>query len=117
MSRIKRFIREGEMFPKGYGIAWVEQNRYGAVVMPIPLNVIAGHIRKMWFWLQQGDWYKTGYDRGYSMGYESGRKYAFEQYKHHARKEIEEEVRTEIAEQMGFTLEAFRQQFRKEQTR
>ena len=109
-----RRIGEGEILPKGWGIAWREWNGFGAMIMPIPINIVVAHIRKIYYWFVSGNWYKTGYDNGYDKGYSKGRKYAFEQYKHHARKEIEEEVRAEIAEQMGFSLEAFRQSFRKD---
>ena len=101
-------VLEGGFIPKGYGIAYREQNTFIAVAYPIPLNLIIGLARKAWFGLRNGSWYRTGFDEGYSKGLELGRKVAFEQYKHHARKEIEEEVREEIAQQFGFAMEIFK---------
>jgi len=78
---MRKLIREKEMIPKGYGIAWIESDRLVVVAYPIPLNIIFAHIRKVWLWLQQGDWYKTGYDKGYALGKEEGRNYALGQFK------------------------------------
>lgn len=78
---IRKEIAEGENIPKYYGVAWREINRLSTVTYPIPLNIIFAHIRKAYLWFQQGDWYKTGYDKGYIKGKAEGRKYALNQLK------------------------------------
>ena len=76
---MKKVIREGEMIPKYYGVAYLEIDRLVAVAYPIPLNIVVGFIRKIWEWLRvpKGLYEKQGYQKGYS----EGRKYAFNQYK------------------------------------
>ena len=50
-------IREGAMIPRWYGVAWHAHNRDATVVMPVPLNIVAGLVRRFWQWLQFG-WLK-----------------------------------------------------------
>lgn len=51
---IQRFIPAGEMLPRGYGVAWWRWELDSAVVLPIPINVIAGWLHRVWFWLMRG---------------------------------------------------------------
>ena len=78
---MKKEIREGEILPKGYGLAWYEMDRLVGIAYPIPLNIIFGFIRKIWFRLKSGDLYVTGYDKGYLKGHEEGRNYVFNKFK------------------------------------
>lgn len=41
-------IYEGETLPRGYGVAWRDLAMDRVVVMPIPLNVVVGLIRRAW---------------------------------------------------------------------
>jgi hypothetical protein len=45
-----RRIDQGEIIPRGYGIAWLRWGSPHAVIMPVPLNLIAGALRRAWFW-------------------------------------------------------------------
>lgn len=47
-------IREGDELPPGYGLAWRCWDRDALVVMPVPLNVLAGGVRAAWHWLKVG---------------------------------------------------------------
>jgi hypothetical protein len=51
---IRSFVSEGEMYPRGYGFAWMEPCRYGAVCYPVPLNIAARGVRIAWHWLRFG---------------------------------------------------------------
>lgn len=93
--KIKIELREGEEIPKGYGIAYVELNRFGAIVYPIPLNFVVGVLHRFYLWVRMGGrLYENGYFKGYSVGSSEGREYAFNQYKEQVkRQEIENIVR------------------------
>lgn len=49
-------IEQGLETPRGYGLAWYDIIRGTVVVMPLPLNVLAGMARQFYFWLL-GGWY------------------------------------------------------------
>ena len=49
-----REVRQGEMFPRFYGRAWHSWARDTATCMPIPLNVVAGFLRWLYFTCVQG---------------------------------------------------------------
>lgn len=51
---IRRFIPEGEIYPRGYGFAWWEPLRAGAIGYPIPLNLAARGVRIVFHWLRFG---------------------------------------------------------------
>jgi hypothetical protein len=42
-------INHGEMLPWGYGRAWRDYERFQSVVMPIPINIIVGGLRSLYF--------------------------------------------------------------------
>lgn len=69
--RVRRVARQGELLPRGYGVAWVCWNRPEAVCYPIPLNVAAGWAREAWLWFKRG-----GRDVGNTPAeaYEAGRR-------------------------------------------
>ena len=80
--QIKQELREGEMIPKGYGIAYRNMDRYSVVIYPIPFNLIIGGLRRVWIWLMYGHkLYEDGFHKGYNKGYSEGRDYAFNQFK------------------------------------
>ena len=53
---IKREIREGDLIPAWYGIAWTEY-REGilfASCLPIPFNLVIGWARRLYLWAKHG---------------------------------------------------------------
>lgn len=68
-------VHEGELLPRGYGVAWREYDRDCSVVMPIPLNLIAGSLRRLWHWLRWG-WVKNSrIDEAYLRGRDAGSRF------------------------------------------
>lgn len=47
-----RKVDPAHVIPRGYGVAWIRWQSDEAVVMPIPLNVVAAGIRRAWYWLK-----------------------------------------------------------------
>ena len=43
-----REVRNGEMIPRGWGIAYRSWHRSASTAMPIPLNMIVGILRWLW---------------------------------------------------------------------
>lgn len=79
---VKKYLKEGDKIPKGWGIAYVEIPTYKVAIYPIPLNIIVSLMRRIRRWFMYG--HKLYYDaekKGYENGFEEGRKYAFNQYK------------------------------------
>lgn len=70
-------LQEGELIPPFHGVAWVEFMSNRAVCLPIPLNVVAGSLRSIWFWLR-GGWRpvpvnpRDAFREGYVIGYQHG---------------------------------------------
>lgn len=54
MSFWAREIAEGDDFPRWFGLAWRHPHRLTAVLMPVPLNLIAGIGRRLWFAILHG---------------------------------------------------------------
>lgn len=52
--KFSRVVREGEMLPPWYGVAWVDFRSGSAVCMPVPCNLIAGLVRAAWAFLRIG---------------------------------------------------------------
>lgn len=51
--RLRRYVREGERIPRGYGVAWLEFERGikgEPAVYPIPLNIIMRAAYLAWVW-------------------------------------------------------------------
>ncbi len=44
-----RQINEGMMIPNGWGVAWSRPEMRAEVILPIPVNIIAGLIHR-WYW-------------------------------------------------------------------
>jgi hypothetical protein len=45
------FVDETQAAPRGYGFAWRTPDLAGAVAMPVPLNVVARALRRLWHWM------------------------------------------------------------------
>ncbi len=41
-------LARGDRIPFGWGIAWAMPNQLAYVVLPMPLHVIAGFVRRVW---------------------------------------------------------------------
>lgn len=77
-------IGEGEMFPRGYGIAYRAWYKNRTVCAPIPLNLIIGPLRDFYFWLRHREPTKMdialvqanreGFYEGRKLGYSEGLK-------------------------------------------
>jgi hypothetical protein len=59
---VRRIVREGEIFPRGYGIAWHRWDLGDAVCYPVPLNwVIAVALRVWWRLVAGPKWWRDIY--------------------------------------------------------
>jgi hypothetical protein len=47
---LRRLIWQGERYPRGYGMAWLDYQRNAAVCYPIPLNVVMRAVYLAWVW-------------------------------------------------------------------
>ncbi len=65
-------LPEGDEIPRGYGVAWRDWSSYRAICMPIPLNLVAGLARRMWFTTMRGVW-PSQYERDVAQAYHRGR--------------------------------------------
>ena len=68
-------LGEGFIVPRFYGVAWTDYMRRQAICLPIPLNVIAGYARGVWFWLKYD--YRPPNSSAcdaYAQGFRHGRK-------------------------------------------
>ena len=65
-------IPSGALLPRGYRVAWRELDRDSIVVMPIPLNVLACWVRRLWHWLLRG-LRPSAFDRAVIEAYQRGR--------------------------------------------
>ena len=48
--RLRKDIWQGERYPRGYGMAWLDFVRNSAVCYPIPLNVVMRAAYLAWVW-------------------------------------------------------------------
>ncbi|MET3390652.1 hypothetical protein ABIC33_001275 [Variovorax sp. 1140] len=46
--KIRKYCGQGEMLPRGYGIAWVDFASDKAVCYPVVLNLVAAFLRAAW---------------------------------------------------------------------
>ncbi len=54
---LQKMMMEGEMVPRGYGIAyWDSMMGYTAIAYPVPLNLIVRAGRWIWYWLKVPRW-------------------------------------------------------------
>lgn len=47
---IRKLIWQGERYPRGYGMAWLDYDRNAAVCYPIPFNVVMRAVYLAWVW-------------------------------------------------------------------
>jgi hypothetical protein len=51
--RIVKWIDEGSIIPRLYGVAWRNYYpRYEVACLPVPLNKVVFHSRSFWYWLK-----------------------------------------------------------------
>ncbi len=51
-KRLSRFqLEEGMAAPWGWGMAWRDYAREFVVIMPIPLNIVMGVVRRVYLWM------------------------------------------------------------------
>lgn len=60
-------VHEGGLLPRGCGVAWWHHNTATALVLPIPLNLLAGGLHRLWLLSKHG-WGPSAYTRGYQRG-------------------------------------------------
>ena len=51
---LRRILREDEALPPGYGIAWYNPQFHTTTCYPIPINLLMGWLRAIYFWLRRG---------------------------------------------------------------
>lgn len=71
---VKR-IREGEMYPRGYGLAYHKWDAHYSICYPLGINLIVRLGRKFWIWVMSGT--AIGNDR-IVEAYLKGRRDGFE---------------------------------------
>ncbi len=82
---IKRRLAEGEALPFGYGIAGHNFEKNEWEIYPIPINLVMGGLRRLWFKIlsshtktEETKVYKIGYDRGFTDGRRFYHNYEFQ---------------------------------------
>ena len=68
---LRKFIHEGERYPRGYGHAWVDYDFNVAVCYPIPLNIILSCARNLYFKLLRSR-ANDMFGKAYAAGVRSG---------------------------------------------
>lgn len=54
------YVGRYEKMPRFYGVAWCCINKDGAYCAPVPLNILIGTLRNLWWWLKSG-WRRMPY--------------------------------------------------------
>ena len=54
MKKLIKRVRQGEMLPPFYGIAWRDYSMDEAVCLPVPINLVALIGRRIWAFCKQG---------------------------------------------------------------
>lgn len=52
--KIIKTVRENELLPRFYGVAWRSFNSPSIFCLPVPLNLIVGVLRSMWMFCKHG---------------------------------------------------------------
>ena len=80
--RIKRRIGEGEVIPRGYGVAWYEPALFYRICYPIPINLVIHAVREAHWQIirrlkrpfgMRERWLRQVFRKGYALGYTEGR--------------------------------------------
>ena len=95
----------GEKIPLGYGIAWQMVDRNAYVILPIPINLIAGLARRIWRAMLFGIG-RPAMDKAIHQAYERG----LEEGRKKARKEHLVERYGPAAAAIAFRLEKEREE-------
>ena len=51
---IAKRVRQGDLYPVGYGLAYYNYNSYHAICYPLGLNILVRAVRKLWVWVMSG---------------------------------------------------------------
>ena len=70
-TRGRIWIREAELIPRGYGVAWKEWDRNLIVCLPLGVNLVARWLRSAWHWTKCS-YQPSLIDRMYEVGYHAG---------------------------------------------
>jgi hypothetical protein len=65
---LRRLVKEGEMIPSGFGVAYRDWLNHWAVAYPIPLNLLVRAGRAIWHKLKSPRWLRLMTDRIYKKG-------------------------------------------------
>ena len=85
MRKTAKQLCEGELVPRGYGLAWQRYDMDMSVYLPIPINIIASKMREYYFRLVIGcdqldaSAYMKGHRKGYGSGRDAGVKEGWKQ--------------------------------------
>ena len=52
--KIAKEVRQGEVIPEWYGVAWVRWEVDAAICYPMPLNVLFAAVRAIAIWMRHG---------------------------------------------------------------
>lgn len=74
----------GPELPRGYGVAWVRWSAPTAVLMPLPFNVLAGALYRLYWWMKvprglaesPEEAYRQGLLEGHRLGFSLGQSLA-----------------------------------------
>ena len=67
-----REIRECEIIPRGFGLAWVRNDRRIGVYLPFGAHIVVGLVRRIYYAALHGFW-ATAHDRAFESGRKAGR--------------------------------------------
>lgn len=70
-----KHVRQGELLPAFYGVAWVDFVSHTAVCLPVGLNILAAVIRATYTWARYG--YRAMHTNprdAYWQGYRDGKR-------------------------------------------
>jgi len=69
-----KYLEEGEVMPRGYGLCYMEVHRYGFVIAPIPFNFVISLWKRIEWYLMRNPFapkpkgclkcFEAGFDRG-----------------------------------------------------
>lgn len=52
--KIEKEVRQGEIIPGWYGVAWVRWEDDAAICYPMPLNLLVAAVRAIAIWMRHG---------------------------------------------------------------
>lgn len=94
----RMYLRQGHKIPKGWGIAYWHYHQDIAVILPIPINIITGQVRKAYHALISNKWHLSKIDKmceeAFKHGKEEGRIIGEAQERHR----VEEFIKASVKE-------------------